>query len=136
VPLLDTMFVVAKRAKYGVALANPDRWHLHHRLLNVGYSPRRVTVSLWLWTASMSLVALALRFAPYGNAGPWNRRGLIMLALVALFAVGVSVYLAITLEIIKLRHVRERNAQVREASLRDGPIDPGSGATPPPLEAP
>lgn len=131
VPLLDTIFVVAKRAKYGVSFASPDLWHLHHRLLNVGFSPRRVTVSLWTWTASMSLVALALRFAPYGKAGHWNRRGLAMLLVVGLLAIAVSLYLAVSLEIIKLRHVRQRNARLRAARLQDAARADDDGAHPP-----
>ena len=79
VPILDTSFVVLKRMKYGVSVAHPDRWHLHHRLLNVGLSPRRVAATLWAWTASMSAVALALRFVDYGNSEDWNAEGLVVL---------------------------------------------------------
>lgn len=109
VPILDTSFVVLKRLKHGVSIASPDRWHLHHRLLNIGLSPRRVAATLWAWTAAMSSVALALRFVDYGNSKDWNRDGLIGLAFVVLGAVAVTVLLAVRLEIIKSRRVRERN---------------------------
>jgi UDP-GlcNAc:undecaprenyl-phosphate GlcNAc-1-phosphate transferase len=112
VPILDMAFVVAKRLKYGQSIASPDRWHLHHRLLNVGYSPRRVTVSFWLWSGAMSIVALALRYVHYKSGDQWNTQGLVLLGLIISLAVLVSVYVMITLEIVKLRHVRERNARI------------------------
>lgn len=116
VPILDTSFVVLKRLKHGVSIAAPDRWHLHHRLLNIGLSPRRVAATLWAWTAAMSSVALALRFVDYGNSRHWNAHGLGVLAVVIGGAVAVSVLLAVRLEIIKSRRVRERNRRVAEAA--------------------
>lgn len=114
VPIMDTSFVVLKRLKHGVSIANPDRWHLHHRLLNVGLSPRRVAATLWAWTAAMSSVALALRFVDYGNSNHWNRDGLIVLGVVVAGALSVTVLLAVRLEIIKSRRVRERNRRISE----------------------
>ena len=35
VPILDTGFVVAKRIKYGVPVYQADRWHFHHRFVNI-----------------------------------------------------------------------------------------------------
>ena len=115
VPIMDTSFVVLKRLKHGVSIASPDRWHLHHRLLNVGLSPRRVAATLWAWTIAMSSVALALRFVDYGNSNRWNRDGLVVLGIVIGGAVAVSVLLAVRLEIIKSRRVRERNRRIAEA---------------------
>jgi UDP-GlcNAc:undecaprenyl-phosphate GlcNAc-1-phosphate transferase len=120
VPILDTSFVVLKRLKHGVSIAAPDRWHLHHRLLNIGLSPRRVAATMWAWTAAMSSVALALRFVDYGNSSEWNREGLLVLAIVIGGAVAVSVLLAVRLEIIKTRRVRERNRRVLEARADEG----------------
>jgi len=130
VPILDTSFVVLKRMKYGVSVASPDNWHLHHRLLNVGLSPRRVAATLWAWTIAMSGVALALRFVDYGNSKDWNTSGLLVLGFVSFGAIAVSVLLATQLEIIKSRRVRERNRR-RAAALervRGSDADVGPGA--------
>lgn len=127
VPILDTMFVVAKRVKYSRSLASPDKWHLHHRLLNVGYTPRRVAVAFWGWTASMGLLALALRFVNYGKAGDWHAPGLAVLAFFGALALALTAHILVALEIVKLRHVRERNARIAAArELGDTP-SPGSG---------
>jgi hypothetical protein len=75
---------------------------------------------MWAWTAAMSSVALALRFVDYGNSSDWNREGLVALAIVIGGAVAVSVLLAVRLEIIKTRRVRERNRRVLEAREDEG----------------
>src|SRR5690606_17934068 len=61
------------------------------------------------WTAAMSSVSLALRFVDYGNSKDWNEQGLLVLAFVVAGAVAVTVVLAVRLEIIKSRRVRDRN---------------------------
>ncbi|MCW2955456.1 MAG: hypothetical protein JWO69_325 [Thermoleophilia bacterium] len=127
VPILDTSFVVLKRLKHGVSVASPDKWHLHHRLLNVGLSPRRVAATLWAWSAAMSAVALALRFIDYGNSNDWNEAGLFVLAFVIAGAVAVSLVLAYQLEILKSRRVRQRNRRVA-AQAQERPV---SGADAP-----
>lgn len=121
VPILDTSFVVLKRLKHGVSIASPDRWHLHHRLLNVGLSPRRAAAALWAWTAAMSLVAIALRFVDYGNSEHWRMEGLVTLLTVIAGAVIISILLAVRLEIIKSRKVRERNR--RRSELAERPVE-------------
>ncbi len=109
VPILDTGFVVAKRIKYRRAIYRADRWHFHHRMANIGFSQRRTLVYLYGWAAAMAGLALALRFIPYsddhGNFDPfWS--AVIVVCFVAAFA--ASVYLVITLEILKLRTTRLR----------------------------
>lgn len=122
IPILDTTFVVAKRIKYRQPLSSADRWHLHHRMLNVGYSPRRVSVAFWLWALSLSALTLALRFVPYGTSASWSPRGLGMLAVFVLVAAAFTVYLAFTLEILKTRAVRDRNARAAaQASAQETP---------------
>ncbi len=124
VPILDTLFVVSKRLKHGQSLASADRWHLHHRMLNAGYSPRRVSVAFWMWTASLSALALALRFVDYGNSNSWEVSGLLVIGMFALIATMFTVYLLVTLEIIKTRSVRQRNALARVEVVEIAP-EPG-----------
>jgi UDP-GlcNAc:undecaprenyl-phosphate GlcNAc-1-phosphate transferase len=109
VPILDTGFVVAKRLKYRRPVYKADRWHFHHRMADIGFSQRRTLLYLYGWTAVMALLALALRFVPYsddhGNFDPaWT--AVIIACLLAGFA--ASVYLVVTLEILKLRTTRFR----------------------------
>jgi len=109
VPIFDTGFVIAKRLKYRRPIYRADRWHLHHRLANIGFSQRRTLAYLYGWALVMAGMALALRFVPYsddhGHLDPfWT--AVIVACMVA--AVAASVYLVATLEILKLRRVRFR----------------------------
>ena len=45
VPLLDTMFALFRRYLKGIPFYSADRDHLHHRLLNKGFSPEQ---TVWL----------------------------------------------------------------------------------------
>ena len=47
VPIIDTSFVVAKRIKHGLPVYEGDRFHLHHRFLNIGYSQRRAVLTIY-----------------------------------------------------------------------------------------
>jgi UDP-GlcNAc:undecaprenyl-phosphate GlcNAc-1-phosphate transferase len=114
VPIFDTGFVVAKRIKYRRPIYEADRWHLHHRMANLGFSQRRTLAYLYAWALVMAGMALALRFVPYsddrGNFDPlWTAVILVCMAI----ALAASIYLVIVLEILKLRGFRER--QLAEA---------------------
>ena len=108
VPILDTAFVIAKRVKYRQPIYQADRWHFHHRMANKGFSQRRTLAYLYGWTAALAILALALRFVPYsddrGNFDPlWTG----IMAIVVIAALAATIYLAIVLEIIKLKSARD-----------------------------
>ena len=114
VPILDTGFVIAKRIRYRQPIYRADRWHFHHRMANIGFSQRRTLAYLYGWALVMAGLALALRFVPYsddhGHFDPlWS--AVIIVCFVIAFA--ASIYLVVTLEILKLR--RQRSAQIAEA---------------------
>src|SRR5438876_2991511 len=62
VPIIDTSFVVAKRIKHGLPVYEADRWHLHHRFLNIGYTQTRAVLTIYAWCGSPAAAALAPRF--------------------------------------------------------------------------
>jgi UDP-GlcNAc:undecaprenyl-phosphate GlcNAc-1-phosphate transferase len=124
VPILDSTFVVAKRIRYRKPIYKPDRWHLHHRLTNIGFSQRKTTLYLYAWTLSLAALALALRFVPYSEDGGrlvlgWS----IVLGLFGLVALAASIYLVMVLEIVKLKSFRAR--QLRDFMVRRGVAPPG-----------
>jgi UDP-GlcNAc:undecaprenyl-phosphate/decaprenyl-phosphate GlcNAc-1-phosphate transferase len=66
VPIADTVLSFLRRlqrARRG-AFFQPDRDHLHHRLLNLGLSQRQVVVTLYYISAFMGLLAFVLSVAP------------------------------------------------------------------------
>jgi UDP-GlcNAc:undecaprenyl-phosphate GlcNAc-1-phosphate transferase len=109
VPALDATFVVAKRIKYRRPVYSADRWHLHHRLGNVGFSQRRTVLYLYGWTLSLAALALALRFVPYSDDnGSLNAGWAVVMGLFGLIALASSLYLVLVLEILKFKRFRER----------------------------
>jgi UDP-GlcNAc:undecaprenyl-phosphate GlcNAc-1-phosphate transferase len=62
VPLLDTLFAPIRRFILGKEMFRPDQSHIHHLLLKLGYSQRRVVVMIYGVTVFLGLVALVFVF--------------------------------------------------------------------------
>jgi len=60
IPVLDTTMAIIRRTSRGVHPFSPDREHLHHQLLGLGLSTKRVVWILWFLTAQLGLVAITL----------------------------------------------------------------------------
>ncbi len=60
VPLIDTGFVVVKRLIAGKSPFWGDRGHLHHKLLDSGYSKKQVALFYWAATAVLGIIAINL----------------------------------------------------------------------------
>lgn len=109
VPILDTGFVVAKRLKYGKPIYAADKWHFHHRFVNIGFSQRRTVLYLYAWTLCLAAMALALRFIPYSDGhGNLDTGWTLVLAAAGLLVLAASFYLVVVLEILKLRRFSGR----------------------------
>lgn len=82
-PIVDTGYAIVRRYRNGVSIFDPDRGHLHHRLLALGLSQRQVVVLLWLVTATLGLGGLAV-------AGISRTPSLMLLALITAILVAVG----------------------------------------------
>ncbi len=118
VPIIDTSFVVAKRLKHGLPVYSADRFHLHHRFLNIGFSQRRAVLYLWGWCAILAGAALATRFVPFRAHGQWNLWPTVLVSAIAAIAVATTIYVVLLLEILKLNRVRQWASWRREADER------------------
>jgi len=118
VPILDTGFVVARRLKYRQPITAPDRAHLHHRFVNIGFSQRRAVVYIWFWVGTLAAAALGTRFIPFREGGHWHTGPTIAAASLGLLAVAASIYMVYLLEIVKLANPRVRRRR-REAEERE-----------------
>ncbi len=117
IPILDTSFVVAKRIKHGKPIYSADRFHLHHRFLDRGFTQRQAVLTMYLWCATLAGAALATRFlAPHAH-GHWQLWSTFADALIGLAVLAVSAYIVYVLEIVKVsspRARRRRRAAERE----------------------
>jgi UDP-GlcNAc:undecaprenyl-phosphate GlcNAc-1-phosphate transferase len=108
VPILDTSFVVARRLKHGLPLYAADRSHLHHRFVNIGFSQRRAALTIYFWTLTLAVAALATRFVPFRAHGVWHLWWTLLAVAIGLIAVATSIYIVYLLEIVKLANPRVR----------------------------
>lgn len=59
-PIFDTVFAIVRRVVTGRSIMSPDRGHLHHRLLDMGFSQRQTVAILYTLTAILCLTALVM----------------------------------------------------------------------------
>ena len=59
-PLLDLGLAVVRRTALGRSPWSADRGHLHHKLLDIGYSHRSAVILMYLWTCVLAFGGLAL----------------------------------------------------------------------------
>ena len=83
-PLLDTLFVMGRRTRYGHSPFLPDRTHLHHRLMTLGLAHPAVVAVMYAAMAFFGMLALGLRGYP-----DWYAFAALCLAGIVLFG-GVS----------------------------------------------
>jgi UDP-GlcNAc:undecaprenyl-phosphate GlcNAc-1-phosphate transferase len=65
-PIIDTSLAILRRGARGLPLFRPDRKHIHHRLLDMGHSRRRVVIGLYCFTAFFLLLGF-LAFYVHGQ---------------------------------------------------------------------
>ncbi len=61
VPAIDFLWVIGERIKKHKSIFKPDRNHLHYKLLELGWSQRRIALTYWAITALMAGIALNTR---------------------------------------------------------------------------
>lgn len=64
VPLLDLVMAVVRRVRKGQSPFSADKMHLHHRLLSLGHTHRRVVLVLYLWVSVVAFGAVSFSVVP------------------------------------------------------------------------
>ncbi|MGW6336994.1 MraY family glycosyltransferase [Nocardia rhamnosiphila] len=83
IPVLDLLLAIVRRVRAGVSFSTPDKMHLHHRLLQIGHSQRRVVLVIYLWVG-------ILAFGAVGTSVMDRRVVVLMMAAGLLFALVVT----------------------------------------------
>ncbi len=60
VPLIDTLWALFRRFVFGQKIFRPDREHLHHRLIKMGYTQRRAVLLIYAFTIILGIVAITI----------------------------------------------------------------------------
>jgi len=85
VPIFDTSFAILRRIKSREGIMHADRGHLHHRLIDMGFSQRETVSFLASLTALLSLSAIVL-------ATGGIKRSLVVLVVMIFFIVFIKGY--------------------------------------------
>lgn len=64
-PILDTLFAIVRRKMSGVPVFQPDKGHLHHRLLALGMTQKQAVLIMYLITMILGLVAVFVATVSY-----------------------------------------------------------------------
>lgn len=64
IPLLDLLLAVVRRLANGKSPFAPDKKHLHHRLLRLGHTQKRVVLVLYSWVAVVAFGAVGSTVLP------------------------------------------------------------------------
>ncbi|MBR5913178.1 MAG: undecaprenyl/decaprenyl-phosphate alpha-N-acetylglucosaminyl 1-phosphate transferase [Selenomonadaceae bacterium] len=59
-PILDTTFAIVRRYRGGQPIFKPDKGHLHHRLLSLGFTHRQAVLLMYVISALLGVSAVAL----------------------------------------------------------------------------
>jgi UDP-GlcNAc:undecaprenyl-phosphate GlcNAc-1-phosphate transferase len=67
-PILDTLLAIARRAWFGQSLFIGDRQHIHHRLLDMGFSHRSTVLVMYGVAATWALLGLGVHINRDGES--------------------------------------------------------------------
>lgn len=71
IPILDALWVIARRIVAGQSPFKADRKHLHHRLVDLGLTQQQTVLLYWSLSAAFGLAALLTRTAGKTRAALW-----------------------------------------------------------------
>ena len=59
-PIFDTCFAILRRVSHGQSPMAPDRGHIHHRLIDMGFNQKQAVAVLYIISAILGLCAVVL----------------------------------------------------------------------------
>lgn len=63
-PILDTIMAIVRRLSRGLPVHQADREHIHHRLIDRGFGPRKLLLTIYSASALLGLTALSWFILP------------------------------------------------------------------------
>ena len=83
-PLFDTGAAIVRRIKNKKPIMEPDKEHLHHKLLAMGFSQKRTVLILYVIATVLGLSAIVLI-----GSGPWRAVALVSVVLIIIISSAV-----------------------------------------------
>ncbi len=66
-PIVDTSLAILRRGLNGMPVFHADRRHIHHKLLDIGYTPKRAVLTLYF----VSIICLVFGLIVFLSEGRW-----------------------------------------------------------------
>lgn len=102
-PIFDTTFTMLRRFLARRGIMSPDRSHLHHRLLEMGFGHRHVVIGMYAITAMAAGLGMFMMLAR--GAGAFGIFFCVLLLLVLVFHVAGAVQLRETIAGLRQKHI-------------------------------
>jgi len=110
-PILETMLSIVRRLISGRPIFTADREHIHHKLLQMGFSHRQVVIVLYAVSAMFAMLSLFLLWPTGSTLG------------LVLAVVGTGIWLGVQhlnyLEFGELRRVAQRTIDQRQIVINN-----------------
>lgn len=103
VPILDTLSAIVRRTRAHVSIGQPDRGHIHHRLLDEGFDQRQAVLVMYAWTILLCLGSVVMTIV-----GTWPRVGIFAALLFISFVFAQKLHL---FEPVLLHHYNPRTGE-------------------------
>lgn len=108
-PLFDTTFTILRRVIRKKSIMQADRGHLHHRLIDMGFSQKQSVVIMYTTSGILGLTGIML-----ANKGVWS--AILLIVVLSVFIIGVVKYLSTT-EYTKERIEAEKESELDNSLL-------------------
>lgn len=82
VPIIDALWVIGERIKAGDSIFSPDKRHLHFRLLEIGWTQKKICIFYYVITTLVAIVSLNTR--AFGKSLTFVIVAIIMIGIYAL----------------------------------------------------
>lgn len=60
IPVIDTFFAIVRRLSAHRPIDSADKGHIHHKLLQAGFSQRKTVLIMYLWTLVLAICSIAI----------------------------------------------------------------------------
>ncbi len=115
-PIFDICFAVIRRLAHGQSPMHADRGHVHHRLIDMGFSQKQAVAISYLLSAILGLSAVVLT-----DRGEIQAM-IFLIAIIVVGAIGVGL-------IFGTHHAKKPRAEAAEAAAQEAPpeVSPETG---------
>ena len=120
IPVLDTFFAIVRRLREHKRIDAADKGHIHHRLLQAGFSQRKTVLIMYAWTAALALCSIAIA----GFSGLWRWIPIVIAGLLTGYVV-VRLHL---LDPVLIHHYNPRKSKGNKGPSSDKSVGEGNAS--------